>query len=291
MTVPTKLPASFLEMAPKVVNQLQEALSLDYWLVAQSVAKYFQFIAVTGEKEELVCGNAVPKECFDPIRPSPFQTEEDGPVHFAMVRVPIVVGGEVVAMLAGVHHCDLSPGAYRQCEPLAQLLGRMLSEIVTLQGRLSQSEALCLTDPLTGLLNRRGWEQGLAREHARCQRHQTVALLIAADIDDFKAVNDLHGHPAGDQLLQKVAEILQKTMRATDLVARTGGDEFAILAVQCPENSATILLERLRSALKEASISMSFGVATLDGSVPWPHAWEAADQALYQDKNRETGAG
>ncbi len=290
MTIPTKLPASFIELAPAIVNQLQEALALDYWLVAQFVAKHFQFIAVAGEKNELVCGNAVPMECFDPIRPSPFQTEEDGPVHFAMVRVPIEVGGEVVAVIAGVHHCDLSPGAYRQCEPLAQLLGRMLGEIVSLESKVRQTETLSQTDPLTGLLNRRGWEQGLAREHAHCRRHRTVSMLIAADIDNLKAVNDQHGHLAGDQLLQKVAEIFQKAMRATDLVARTGGDEFAILAVQCPEKSATLLQQRLRASLKEANISMSFGIAALDGSTSGTQTWETADQALFQDKKRETRA-
>lgn len=96
--------------------------------------------------------------------------------------------------------------------------------------RIAYLESLSLTDELTGLCNRRGFEGALRRELAEASRHPTACgVLVMIDIDEFKAINDTYGHLAGDRYLRRVAQILTENVRVQDLVARLGGDEFAIL--------------------------------------------------------------
>jgi two-component system cell cycle response regulator len=88
---------------------------------------------------------------------------------------------------------------------------------------------MVLTDPLTGCLNRRGFDQALARETARSSRSGSSLALLALDLDHFKLINDTHGHLAGDEVLRATGMLLNQTCRAGDVVARTGGEEFAVL--------------------------------------------------------------
>jgi diguanylate cyclase (GGDEF)-like protein len=98
-----------------------------------------------------------------------------------------------------------------------------------LQQRVTQLETLALTDELTGLANRRGFEQELKRAIALARRYGEEGVLIYLDVDDFKLINDTFGHPAGDAVLQRIGRLLVESVRCTDTVARIGGDEFAVL--------------------------------------------------------------
>jgi diguanylate cyclase (GGDEF)-like protein/PAS domain S-box-containing protein len=149
-------------------------------------------------------------------------------------------------------------------------------------------------DHLTTLWNRRAFEQHLARQIAQCRRHATPAALLIVDLDDFKGVNDTHGHAAGDALLLRVAGALRTRLRSEDYVARIGGDEFAvILPDAAPEQAAhvaRVLTEEIgRTCIRidelDVGVTASVGVTCLDQDAPsQPEAMAAADRAMYEDK-------
>ncbi|MFT3840590.1 MAG: GGDEF domain-containing protein [Myxococcaceae bacterium] len=151
------------------------------------------------------------------------------------------------------------------------------------------------TDVATGLMNRRQFQEALERELAHMRRtHQPVALLMF-DLDKLKQINDRLGHAAGDQALKAVAHAFRRCCRADDLIARWGGDEFAVVAQVANEHEARLLGGRLCIAVREASegamvLSVSGGIALADPDRPAvsrPSAlFAAADRALYKAKAR-----
>jgi diguanylate cyclase (GGDEF)-like protein len=155
-------------------------------------------------------------------------------------------------------------------------------DAITLLGRVynrvrSQLASMVLTDPLTGCLNRRGFDQALAREIARSSRAGSEMSLLALDLDHFKTVNDTRGHLAGDAVLREAGALLIQTARAGDVVARTGGEEFSILLPDTPGNGAFHLANRLCDTIrdhvfrvnnKEIRLTVSIGVVSTDGDRP-----------------------
>lgn len=150
--------------------------------------------------------------------------------------------------------------------------------------------AASITDSLTQLGNRRGFEEHLAREMDRVARLSYPLSLFMIDIDNFKLVNDTLGHPAGDQVIRRVAEVIGSSVRATDYVARIGGDEFMVILPATDQAGAAMLAERCRSAVESfrwpnQPVRVSIGVAQLS-----PHASDAAaliaaaDQCLLHAK-------
>lgn len=148
------------------------------------------------------------------------------------------------------------------------------------------------TDPLTGLRNARLFQARLEHEFSRHQRYREPLSLLLVDLDGLKQINDRQGHASGDAALRRVADAIRRGSRATDLAARWGGDEFALLAPHTDNPAATQLAERIRTAAAEGAdteggASVSIGVATLDraSSLTGPFALvAAADQALYEAK-------
>ncbi len=149
------------------------------------------------------------------------------------------------------------------------------------------------TDALTGLANRRAFDEELARRHAEFQRHRQTFSVVMVDVDYFKKFNDTYGHQAGDEVLRQVAKTLRDHSRGMDLVARYGGEEFALI---CPGAPADVLkehAERLRQAIetlrfefegKKAQVTASFGLAHLLPGEGADKLVERADQALYASK-------
>ncbi|HKO92549.1 MAG TPA: GGDEF domain-containing protein, partial [Polyangiaceae bacterium] len=125
------------------------------------------------------------------------------------------------------------------------------------QRALSSLQELGHHDPLTHVYNRRHLEQHLASELAFAERHATSISLILLDIDRFKAVNDDHGHLAGDQVLERVATIMGDQIRVEDMLARYGGEEFVIVLRETPIGGAEALAERIRRAVAEATVELS----------------------------------
>jgi len=147
-------------------------------------------------------------------------------------------------------------------------------------------------DPLTGLLNRRGYQERLEAELSRAERHGTELSIVLGDLDGFKILNDRHGHRHGDEALKRFAAICAEHLRGHDFVSRVGGEEFAIVLPQTPQQGAVLAAERLRRAVAEelagpdgTPITASFGVATFpqDG-ISAEVLLDHADQAMYAAK-------
>ena len=161
---------------------------------------------------------------------------------------------------------------------------------VWLQGVIDALVELSSRDALTGLANRRSFDLALAREIDRVARSGEPALLLALDIDHFKRVNDRYGHIAGDAVIQAVAAALLDSVRPMDLVARIGGEEFAIILPNTGVEGAVQMGERLRLAIEEApwserGITVSVGAATAEShTVGLDALLEHADRALYRSK-------
>ena len=147
----------------------------------------------------------------------------------------------------------------------------------------SRARDLAEHDELTGLHNRRGWVLGLRRCPTARTGDEPVAVL-ALDLDGMKAVNDTGGHAAGDALLARCAAVVRRTSRAGDLTARTGGDEFAVLARAAGVTPAGDLERRVRDALASADVAASLGMALRRPGEDLLATWRRADAAMYVDK-------
>jgi diguanylate cyclase (GGDEF)-like protein/PAS domain S-box-containing protein len=174
-----------------------------------------------------------------------------------------------------------------------------VSQIMDITERKAQEDELraaASTDPLTGLMNRRAFEEALDRQLAFSIRHGSPGALVLIDIDGFKAVNDQAGHHTGDELLQEIAETLAEAVRTSDVVARVGGDEFAAILGEASAQRASEVATRMVEAVgrvvvpdergEEIGRSISAGVAAFDGGAG--HSARelliAADQAMYRAK-------
>ena len=172
------------------------------------------------------------------------------------------------------------------------LFVRLLAKGTDLSSANERLGEMARTDALTGVLNRRGFDERLALEVARSRRSASSFALLVGDLDHFKRLNDRHGHQAGDDVLRRVGAILRGSVRLVDAVARTGGEEFAALLPDTDEKGARILAERMRNLVERsfydepAPITISFGVASFDHEIRTAdHLSAAADAALYAAKN------
>ena len=146
-----------------------------------------------------------------------------------------------------------------------------------------------VTDALTGLKNRRGFVRSLEFEVSRAGRHAQPIALLLLDVDAFKSFNDAFGHPEGDDALRDVAQILRSSVRDYDIVARPGGEEFAVIAPNTDEVAAVLLAERFRHAIESAqwpkrAITVSVGITCSRDQVTADRLIDVADKALYRAK-------
>lgn len=150
---------------------------------------------------------------------------------------------------------------------------------------------LARSDELTGLANRRRWQEELDRELARARRSGKPMCVAMVDLDGFKTYNDAHGHVPGDRFLTDAAKAWTGATRATDMLARYGGDEFSLILPDCPVDEATAVATRLRAATPDP-LTCSVGIACTDGGEPAEALIRRADLALYQAKRtRSSGDG
>lgn len=171
------------------------------------------------------------------------------------------------------------------------LLGALRTRLAHLTTRLGEMELMAHRDALTGVGNRRHMEVRLTQQLEQFQRYGMAWAVILLDIDDFKRVNDLHGHKLGDYVLRQIAQLLQYELRDTDHLARWGGEEFLIVTSQTDLFHAQALAERIRSLIGQSpfdeigSVTASFGVAAYRDGEGILTLMQRADEALYQAKH------
>ena len=197
----------------------------------------------------------------------------------------------------------LKPGIPREDVVIGAVIPALLAPLmlygfVRLSQQLDSAEArlraLAAEDPLTGVLNRRRFLELADLEWARAKRHGRPQSLLLIDIDEFKVVNDRHGHLTGDETLRRMAETSRACLRRTDVFGRYGGDEFVVLLPETEEPGAVLMAERIRRALEAAEIktgtgpvrvTVSIGIAARSGQTEALDTLIAqADAALYAAK-------
>lgn len=175
---------------------------------------------------------------------------------------------------------------------------RLTSELAQAKLRIVELEARANVDPLLDILNRRGFERELTRSLAYVRRYGAAAALLFVDLDGFKAVNDRHGHGAGDVLLKAVAATLAKHVRASDVVGRLGGDEFGVVmwnidpsraAAKARELESLIEATRVSHAGNVLSVGASAGVAPLAAEANAATVLDEADRKMYVRKRERRG--
>jgi|GEM_PF-509770 len=210
------------------------------------------------------------------------------------LAVPISVGGKVIGIL-DVQSTELDAFDESDLDTL-QTLADQLAVAMENARLYQETKRLSITDGLTGLYNLRYFYGTLEKEIQRSERYHRSVSLIILDIDDFKAYNDLYGHPAGDDLLKELAQVMSRVTRQTDTLARYGGEEFVVIQPETETEGAKLLAERLQEEVREhrfsiqdgqtiGQITISLGVAT------YPHhadsaktLVDAADRALLRAK-------
>jgi diguanylate cyclase len=173
---------------------------------------------------------------------------------------------------------------------------QITAQQLELEQRNAELARLAATDALTGVANRHSFETSLREEQVRMQRFGHDSSLVLIDLDHFKRVNDAHGHPIGDRALQEAAVCIERTLRDVDVLARWGGEEFAVLLPMTPLRGAAAIAERLRATVEAepfevdgvaVPITVSIGVAEIvpDGPDALTESYQIVDHALYEAKH------
>lgn len=212
----------------------------------------------------------------------------------SFICYPMNVGARRVGVLNITDKTDGNAYSEFDLELLNSLVPQfaVLIDRAVLKSKAGEYEQLSVTDPLTGLLNRRYLEERLAEEVKRSNRYGFPMSLMMIDVDDFKSYNDAFGHPEGDKALQTVAQSLKETLRGADVAARYGGEEFSILLPQTTSEEARAIAERIRQKIEATQfshreITVSIGISSCSHIICTPHeVIKAADQALYEAKRR-----
>ena len=202
---------------------------------------------------------------------------------------PLLVGGEVIGSVLVGHAEPLDDHGERAIDESVKQAAPVLANL----RNLAIAETRAATDGLTGLPNRRAFEEALKRMTAQANRAEGTLAAVALDLDRFKQINDVHGHGRGDEVLAAVGALLRSTLRDSDFVARIGGEEFMLLLPETGRDGALVICERIRVAVEALSftgmaepVTASMGVAVLpDDGVEGPALVRAADRMLYAAKS------
>ncbi len=204
------------------------------------------------------------------------------------VAAPITVDGKLWGALGAAYGTELIPaGAEQRLERFASLVALAISN-ADARDKLARQAS---TDPLTGIANRRAFYEGLSAEIARAHRYGRPLSLVLIDLDHFKAVNDQHGHPAGDRVLVLFAQLLTAYSREGEIVARLGGEEFAWLMPETDQHGAHAAAERVRTAIETTplgdvgSVTLSAGVGSSENNGDADALIRDTDRALYWAKH------
>ena len=199
------------------------------------------------------------------------------------------------ASIMGIPEEELTP---RVRDALMRLMGevdQLRREMSQIQERLRKSEQLADRDPLIPVLNRRAFVRELSRIVAYARRYDEPAGLVYFDLDNFKSVNDAHGHAAGDAVLHHLADLILANVRETDILGRLGGDELGLILARADEDTAKTKAAQLADLVRnrplaygdtKISLSISVGAVSFTGEDGPDEALARADRAMYEAKRK-----
>lgn len=297
---------SFSEASDAILRMMRELLDLDIWLVSRVHEEDWIVLSSFGEApigpgtvlplkatigNEMLVGNgpniAPDTDDVPAYRRAPLTGLH--PVR-SYAGAPLIVNGAVYGVLCGMSDTpnkeiqpEKAPHLITAARTLSTILGQQL-HAEALARRAERAESEALMDELTGVYNRRGWEQLVALEQARGRRYGHKHAVFFMDIDGLKTVNDEQGHAAGDAVIVRVAGAIRSVIREHDVAARVGGDEFALLATETAGGEATLIRGRLQQAFREAGVSVSIGFARAD-ILNLAAATREADEEMYRRKS------
>jgi diguanylate cyclase (GGDEF)-like protein len=225
--------------------------------------------------------------------PGPFALTQRLIAVIQIVQVAVAVG-RAAALVGGgeAMESSLAQSVFAIAAMAAAFTMTLLIAVHTSQRLQRALDIVANVDPLTGLLNRRAFAETADRDWAQAVRAKRNLSVLLLDLDHFKAVNDLHGHPVGDEVLRRVGEALSVQVREGDLVARFGGEEFVIMMPDTSAREAVTVAERIRTAISALdgqqaglAISVSIGVAEkTEEEASWEDLVAESDKALYVAK-------
>ncbi len=218
----------------------------------------------------------------------------------SFISYPIITGGRKVGVINMTDKAGGEPYNDFDLHLLETMAPQMALALdrAGWQHKATQFQLLSITDPLTGLLNRRYLEERLTEEFERSKRHRFPMSFLMIDIDNFKVYNDHYGHQAGDLALEITAQCLKSALRSADVASRYGGEEFSILLPQTSIAEALVIAERIRSRVEHSSyphgesqphgaVTVSIGISAFGPKLETPSSViGAADHALYVAKSR-----
>lgn len=302
--------AGFAEAVTAVLGFLSEAVPLSTWMVSRIRNGRYTILGVGGLEQEIAVGDSEPAEgtvCLQMISglgPNIAPDVELIPAYAEAARsysfplrsyigYPIAPrGGEVFGSLCAIDAAkkDASVVGYGS---LVSLMARQLATILDFDLQREDtwrqallSEARSMTDSLTEVLNRRGWDFVCRREEERARQFAHPLTVVQLDMDGLKRINDMDGHAAGDLAIERLARCLREQLPASAALARTGGDEFSILLPNHVAAEAESLMQTVASALSAISVSASIGWAEREPERGIDVAWKSADAAMYANKQR-----
>ncbi len=212
----------------------------------------------------------------------------------SFISYPLTLGGQPLAVLNFTHKQNGEPFDLNDLEVLDSIAPQIAVAVdrMSLREKIGEFAQLSITDPLTGLLNRRYIEERLLEEINRAGRGGGPLSFLMLDVDEFKSYNDRFGHPAGDEALRIVGTILKETVRGADVAARYGGEEFSVLLPETSSSEAAVIAERIRVRVEQTEfpdrkVTVSIGIATFTDAFANPDDLiSAADKALYRAKGQ-----
>ena len=298
----------FGSAAEVALGLLREKVGMSFWMTTRIAGDELVVLNTVGSGIELKSGDVIPwadSLCWRMVAgsgPRVAPNVAEIPAYAvspsaqslkvgAFVGAPLSLGdGTVYGTLAGLDQQPKDDSLKQHLwlvEMVAGLLGAILKherEFSEASAEVGGAEGEVLVDKLTKTFNRRAWDRVLVAEEARCARHNHSACVICVDIDALRSVNDERGRDAGDTVLLQTAHILKRACRGYDIVARTGEDEFAILAVECGLKGAKGIYDRISAGLVKDGIKASLGIALRNATTGLPRTFEEAINTLLNAK-------
>ncbi|MDQ2944241.1 MAG: GGDEF domain-containing protein [Candidatus Dormibacteraeota bacterium] len=283
-----------METAEVALVECLTALRLDegaIWMRERSTFKLIHTAGLNGDEVEDFARQVGPnvKASASAIGRSESRVDRISGPEWNALRAQLRVRGRTVGMISVGTALDRVLNASDML-----FMAAVADQVAIALDRARQFSSEARTDHLTGLANRREFERVMEREVALAERHDRRLSVMMIDLDNLKRINDRQGHRAGDAALRLVAQQLQRVVRASDVGARAGGDEFAVAMPETTIERARDVATRLRSAIRHVSLSskspepveVSIGVAAWRPGQDWQAVYQVADGDLYEDKRR-----